>query len=65
MAKIPKEKTPDTEKKPKKKRKKPKVKVLSTYQLMQRFPDEQAAIDYLTPISGQMEPSAPTASQRT
>jgi len=26
------------------------AKVLSTYELMQKFPNEQAAIDYLTPI---------------
>ena len=30
--------------------KQPPAKVLSTYELMQRFPDEQAAIDYLKPI---------------
>ena len=26
----------------------PKAKVLSLYEMMERFPDEQAAIDYLT-----------------
>ena len=30
--------------------KKPVAKVLSTYELMQKFPDEQSAIDYITGI---------------
>jgi len=30
--------------------KKPVAKVLSTYELMEKFPDEQSAIDYLTGI---------------
>ena len=30
--------------------KKPAAKVLSTYELMQKFPDEQSAIDYLSGI---------------
>jgi len=39
-------KKPDPSHKPKK----PKARVLSTYRLMGRFPDEGAAIAYLTPI---------------
>jgi len=38
------------QRKPRTERKKPKAKVLSTYQLIMRFPDERAAIDHLTPI---------------
>jgi len=33
-----------------KKEKQPKVKVLSTYEIIQKFPDEQSAIDYLAGV---------------
>ena len=33
-----------------KKEKQPEAKVLSVYELMERFPDEQSAIDYLAGI---------------
>ena len=36
-------------KKPRKE-KEPKAKTLSTYEIMQKFPDEQSAIDYLAGI---------------
>jgi transposase-like protein len=39
--------------------KKPRAKVLSTYQLMQRFPDEQSAFDYLRPILWPVGPVCP------
>ena len=39
--------------------KKPHVKVLSTYELMQMFPDEQSAVDYLTGILWPQGPVCP------
>jgi len=44
--------------------KKPQVKVLSTYELMQMFPDEQSAIDYLTGILWLQGPVCPHCQKR-
>jgi len=48
----------------KRKKEKPQAKVLSTYQLMHMFPNEQAALDYLKPIIWPNGPVCPHCKSR-